>query len=72
MKPVERSGYLDVWILIQQSADGKFYFNTVASGTISPYGNGFHTSERDAQHQQTLEMLKGNKCEVFHLEFPIK
>jgi hypothetical protein len=71
MKPVERSGYIDIWILIQQSADGKFYYNTTST-TISPFGTGFFTSERDAQHQQTIELLKGTKCEVFHLEFPIK
>ena len=71
MKPVERTGFIDVWVLIQQTADGKFYFNSTAQ-TASPYGAGFHLSERDAQHQQTLELLKGNKVEVFHLEFPIK
>lgn len=71
MKPVERTGYIDVWVLIQQTTDGKFYFNSSPT-SVSPYGGGFFTSERDAQHQQTLELLKGNKCEVFHLEYPIK
>lgn len=70
MKPVERTGYIDVWVLIQQTTDGKFFFNAAAL-TTSPYGSGFFTKEADAQHQQTLELMKGNKCQVFHLEYPL-
>lgn len=71
MKPVERTGYIDLWIIIQLTADGKFYVNAAAP-TASTFGSGFYVTERDAQHQQTVELMKGNKCEIFHLEYPIK
>lgn len=69
MKPVERSGYLDLWILIQQGTTGTFSFQMNAS---SEYGAGFCKTLEQAQHQQTMELLKGNRVEIFHLEWPIK
>lgn len=68
MKPVERGGYVDIWILIQQTSDGKFMQST---GQINNLGNGFFANEKDAQHQQTMDLLKGNKTQVFHLEWPL-
>lgn len=69
MKPVERSGFVDFWILIQQGATGMFNLITTNS---SAFGTGIYATERDAQHAQTIELLKGNRVEVFHIEWPIK
>ena len=69
MKPVERAGHIDLWILIQQGTSGTFNFQAIAS---SEYGLGFCKTLEQAQHQQTMELLKGNRVEVFHLEWPIK
>lgn len=68
MKPVERSGYVDFWILMAQSSTGQFVMLTTQ---IKELGAGIFTSEKEAQHQQTVERLKGNNCEVFHLEWPL-
>ena len=46
-------------------------FNQVTTSPTT-YGNGFYVTEKDAQHAQTIELLKGNKVEVYHLEWPIK
>ena len=68
MKPVERKGHVDMWILIQQTSDGKFFMMTSPSKDL---GAGVFSTEREAQHQQTMELLKGNACQVFHLEWPL-
>jgi len=69
MKPVERSGFIDTWILVQQNSDGRFSQFTGIGGT---YGPGFYESEKEAQKQQTVELLKNNKVQVYHIEWPIK
>lgn len=69
MKPIEREGYIDIWILIQQNTNANFTLNLAHSSEL---GVGFHSSLKSAQHAQTMELLKGNKTEVFHLEWPIK
>jgi len=68
MKPVERSGYIDVWIIVQQGVDGKFLQQTTHMGAL---GSGFFATLKDAQHEQTIQLLKGNKVQIFHLEFPL-
>ena len=69
MKPVERAGYLDLYILVQQNTSGTF--NQI---TLSPQalGAGFFQDLLHAQHAQTIELLKNNRVEIFHLEWPIK
>lgn len=69
MKPVERSGYVDLWILMAQGTSGQFVMLTTQ---LKELGAGIFSSQREAQHQQTVERLKGNDCELFHLEYPIK
>jgi hypothetical protein len=69
MKPIERSGHIDMWILVQQGTTGTFNLQTLAT---SEYGLGFCKTLEQAQHHQTMELLKGNKVEVFHLEWPLK
>jgi hypothetical protein len=69
MKPVERSGHLDMWILVQQGSAGTFSHYI---GGTSEYGSGFFKTQEQAQHHQTMELIKGNKVEVFHVEWPIK
>lgn len=68
MKPVEREGYVGVWVLMEQSSDGKFF---IVAHPTTDFGPGFHKSEKDAQHYQTMEMLKGHICNVYHLEWPL-
>ena len=68
MKPIERAGYIDFWILLQQNSSGMFNQVTTSPTT---YGNGFYVTEKDAQHAQTIELLKGNKTQVYHLEWPL-
>lgn len=68
MKPVERQGYIDMWILLSQDTQGKFFMMTTP---IQDLGNGIFASQQAAQHQQTMELLKGNKCQVYHIEWPL-
>ena len=68
MKPVERSGYVDFWILMAQSSTGQFVMLTAP---IKELGAGIFTSEKEAQHQQTIERIKGNDCQVYHIEWPL-
>lgn len=68
MKPVERSGFVDVWVLMEQTSDGKFF---MVNTPITDFGAGFHKSEQDAQYHQTMEMLKGKICQVYHIEWPL-
>lgn len=69
MKPVERSGFVDLYILVQQNSTGTF--NQITSST-QPLGNGFYDNLVSAQHAQTIELIKNNRVEIFHLEWPLK
>lgn len=69
MKPQERSGFVDVYILLKQHTDGKFFVDTTSARDL---GNGMFSTLQEAQHQQTMEKLKGHPCEVYHLEWPLK
>lgn len=68
MKPVERSGYIDMWILVQQSSTGTFSHFV---GGSSEFGAGYFKTQDQAQHHQTMERLKGNRVEVYHIEWPL-
>jgi hypothetical protein len=67
-KPVERSGFINVWILIQQNVTGTLQMLTTNSSTL---GLGFYLTEREAQQAQTIELLKNNKVNVFLIEWPL-
>lgn len=70
MLPEEKPKKLDLWILIQTPIHGSSTYSMNISG-ISPYGSGFYASEQQAKEHQLVEMIKGNKMELFHLEMPI-
>ena len=72
MKPVKRSGYVDLWIIVQQANTGTFILTMPSATTNWSLGVGFYATLEQAQHAQTLELLKNNKVEIFHLEWPIK
>lgn len=67
-KPVERSGYIDAWILIQLNVTGNLQ---MLSSHTSSLGLGFYLTEREAQQAQTIELLKNNRVQVFHIEWPL-
>ena len=67
-KPVERLGYVDIWVCIKQTADGKFYIDNTHQ---SEYGAGYFKTEKEAQHHQTMCLLKNERVNVFHLEWPL-
>lgn len=68
MKPVERSGHVDFWILIQQNNTGTF---SQFTGGTSEFGPGYYKTLEQAQHHQTMERLKGNSLQVYHIEWPL-
>ena len=67
-KPVERSGHIDVWVSIKQTHEGKLYLDTTHS---TEFGSGFFKSEAEAQHHQTVCLLKNERINVFKLEWPL-
>jgi hypothetical protein len=67
MKPVERTGYIDCWIIVKQGSTGQLYFDQA----VTPLGNGFYKTLTEAQHQQTINLLKNEKTEIFHIEWPL-
>ncbi len=69
MKPEAIKEHIDLWILIQRTPTGQFQ---LFSQTMSPIGPGFYLEQKEAEHIQTIELLKGNKTQLFHLEYPIK
>ena len=73
MKPVDRKSHHDLYIVIQQSSLGSFSLagpGTSVGGLI--LGSGVYLNMNDAQQEQTVQLLKGNHVEVFHLEYPNK
>jgi hypothetical protein len=68
MKPVERDGFISVWICVKQGTDGRFFLDTTVS---SEFGSGMFKSEQDAQHHQTICLLKNEKVQVFKLDWPL-
>lgn len=73
MKPVDRPPHHDLYILLQQSSTGSFTLvgpGSTANGLI--LGTGVYLNMNDAQNEQTVQLLKGNHVEVFHLEYPNK
>jgi hypothetical protein len=68
MKPVERAGHINLWIVLKQQVDGKFYLDTSVS---TEFGMGMFKTELEAQHQQTMALLRNERVQVFHLEYPL-
>ncbi len=71
MKPVDRPLHHDLYILLQQSSMGSFTLvgpGASANGLI--LGTGVYLTMGDAQNEQTVQLLKGNHVEVFHIEYP--
>ena len=67
-KPIERNGYIDMWVCIKQGTDGRFFLDTTQP---TVFGNGFFMTELDAQHHQTICLLKNERVQVFKLEYPL-
>lgn len=67
-KPVARLASIDLWILLQQGPSGQFSMVTTHS---SNFGLGFYLTEQDALMAQLIELLKGNKVNVFLIEWPV-
>jgi hypothetical protein len=73
MKPIARPNHHDLYIVVQQSSTGSFSLvgtGATVNGLI--LGTGVYLTETDAQNEQTVQLLKGNHVEVFHLEYPNK
>ena len=68
MKPIERTGHLDVWICIKQNVDGTLYFDQTFTTGL---GGGMFKTLEEAQHHQTIALLKNQKLEIFHIEWPL-
>lgn len=72
MKPVDRPNYYDLYVVVQKSSTGSFCLTgqgATINGTI--LGSGVYATLNDAQQEQTVQLLKGNKVEIFHLEYPV-
>ena len=71
-KPVERSQYYDLYFVVQKSTTGSFSLigpGETINGTF--LGTGVYTKMNDAQQEQTVQLLKGNRAEIFHIEYPV-
>lgn len=68
MKPVERDGYINLWICIKQLSDGKFMLDSTIT---SEFGSGYFKTELDAQHHQTICLLRNEKVNVYKIEWPL-
>lgn len=68
MKPVERSGYLDLYILVKLDTLGQLMMLANHQGQ---FGLGWFNDLKQAQQHQTMESMKGNRVEIFHIEWPI-
>lgn len=68
-KPLERPTHIDVYFLMKQASDGKLFLETTGGSDL---GLGYYTDITQAQHKQTLELLKGFVCHVYHIQWPLK
>ena len=70
MKPVDPPDCLSVWILVSLSSSGIMTTHNSTIMNASGIFPGYFTQLEDAQQEQMLLALKGQKSHVFHLEFP--
>lgn len=68
MKPVERSGHLDLYILVKLDSLGQLVMLCNHTGQFGP---GWFLDLKTAQQHQIMESMKGNRVEVFHIEWPV-
>ena len=71
-KPVDRPTYYDLYFVVQKSSTGLFSLagpGATINGTL--IGTGVYSTLDDAQEEQTVQLLKGNKVEIFHIEYPV-
>jgi hypothetical protein len=71
MKPVDPPSTLSVWILTSLSSSGMMTTHNASVAVASGVFPGYFTNLEDAQQEQMLLALKGQKAHVFHLEFPM-
>ena len=71
MQPIDPPEHLRVWILVSLSSSG--IMNTHNQTSLSATGifPGYFTKLEDAQQEQMLLALKGQKAHVFQLDFPM-
>jgi hypothetical protein len=74
MKPVERKSSHDLYVVMQRtSLTTAMYALTGVGNSLNgtSLGTGIYDNYNDAEKEQTIQLLKGNKVEIFHLEYPI-
>jgi len=69
MKPVEPPDSLSVWILTSLSSTGTMTTHSPSSYSGGGFA-GYFTKLEDAQQEQMLLSLKGQRAYVFQLDFP--
>ena len=70
MKPVDTPEFLSVWILTSLTSTGTITYHNPSVLPTSGFFPGYFTKLEDAQQEQMLLALKGQKTHVFQLEFP--
>jgi len=68
MKPIEQPDSLSVYVLASLTNTGNINYHAPTSSS-TPY-LGYYTNLEDAQQEQMMLALKGQKTHVFCLEFP--
>jgi hypothetical protein len=68
MKPIEQPETLGVYILASLTNTGNINYHAPTSTSTTYLG--YYTNLEDAQQEQMMLALKGQKTHVFHLEFP--
>jgi hypothetical protein len=71
MKPIAPPGDFGVWILVSLSSNGMLTTHNPSVMIATGVFPGYFTSLDDAQQEQMLLALRGQKSHVFHLEFPM-
>lgn len=71
MKPVEKSQYLTVYLLLWLDTSGKVGIQSSSVTEQGDMGNGCYSKLETAQYQQTILALKNIKSEIFCIEYPL-
>jgi hypothetical protein len=71
MKPVEKSQYINVYLLLYLETTGKVSIQGTSVTEQGDMGHGMYSKLETAQYQQTILALKGIKSEIFYIEYPL-
>ena len=64
--------YIDLWFLVEQLANGTFQMVTL-NHAYTKFGAGFYTTEKEAQNEKIMALLKGSgvNVHVYSLRWPL-